>query len=294
MPGFCRNRRSWLFMSDFFLWNGVTVLLWGTCWGLLCLALCLGGLGRAPGQVGLAALVCALRAGTAVWPPWFCWPGLLGVRLPTGWRRLLYAVDATQEILALLLLAGIVYGWRWVTPVEAGLQRPRRGSGRPVVAVMAAVAAVTVCSAYLKRHSLPTLEWGQRLFIATLPGLVEELFYRGVLLGVLGRVFERRLWLPGTRTSWGGLVTVMLFALAHGLKSQAYVMAMMPASNHHVSLEGWYYWLPLWHSSAADQLYYLVRGSLFLWVRERTGSVWAAAGAHCLLNGCLALGASLG
>ena len=282
-------------MSDLLLWNGATILLWGICWGLLCLGLCLGGLGRAPGPVGLTALVCALRAGTTVWPSWYFWSDMLGLKLPAAWKKILYySFDATQEVLALLLLVGIVYGLRWVTPAEVGLRKPRPGSGWPVVPVVVAVAAATVLDAYLTRQNIPVLGWSQRFFVATLPGLAEELFYRGVLLGLLSRAFARRLWLPGARTSWGGVVTVILFALAHGLKSQAYLMARMPASNHHVSLAGWYYWLPLWRSSAADQLYYLMRGTLFLWVRERTGSVWGAVGSHCLLNTSILLGSGLG
>lgn len=278
-------------MFDSLVWYGVTMLLWGACWGFLCLFLCLGRLGRAPRQVARAALVCALRMGSTVSPPWRFWMGLLAFRPPAGWEDVFAFY---YPVLSLLLMGVVVYGWRWVTPAEAGLRGWRPGSWRPVVLVVAIVAAAVVLNAYLTRESYPRLGWAGRLFYATMPGVGEEVFYRGVLLGLLGRVFARRLPLPGTRTSWGGVVSVVLFALAHGLKSQAYQMALMPSSNHHVSPQGWYYWLPLWHSSAADQLHYLAMGTLFLWVRERTGSSWAAAGTHCLMNTCLMIGAGIG
>lgn len=264
------------------------MLLWGACWGCLCLLLCLGRLRQAPRRVGVAALVCALRYGIMVSPlyPWAAW---LGFKSSAGWVSAL-----GQPVLVVLLLGAVVYILRWLTPAEAGLQRVRPGAGRLVAVVVGAVAVAVALNACFAQQDLPARGWGERVFLATLPGLTEELFYRGVLLGLLGRVFARHLPLPGARTSWGGVVSVILFALAHGLKLQAYQMELMPASKLHVSPQGWYYWLPLWHSSAAAQLYYLAMGSLCLWARERTNSVWAAVGTHCLLNTCLLLGTGLG
>lgn len=264
------------------------MLLWGAFWGCLCLLLCLGRLRQAPRLLGKAALVCALRMSLMVAPTWYWWAKLLGLKPQIEWL-----IPLCPPGFSLLWLSVVVYGLQWVNPVEVGLRGPQAGSGQ-VVGVVAAVAATMVLNAYIMRQRFFMPEQSEQLFLATLPGLVEEVFYRGVLLGLLGRVFARRLPLPGTYTSWGGVVSVVLFALAHGLKSQAALMALRPANNLHVSLQGWYYWLPVWRGSVGDQLYYLALGALFLWVRERTGSVWAAAGTHCLMNSNLLLGSRLG
>lgn len=276
-------------MLDALFWHGTTMLLWGAYWGCLCLLLCIKCLRQAPHQLGIAALVCALRYGSIVSTPLCFWAAAqLGFQPFAEW-----AAVFSYPVLPLLLMAVVVYGLRWVTPTEVGLRGVRPGSGRLAVLVVAAVAVAVTLHAYFTQQNLPKLWWSQRLFLAVLPGLTEELFYRGVLLGLLGRVFARRWPLPGARTSWGGGVGVILFALAHAWKLPAYQMGLMSATNLHVSLQGWYYWLPLWHSSAADQLHYLAMGALFLWVRERTGSVWAAVGTHCLMNASLLLGSSL-
>lgn len=294
-------------MLDTLCWYATTLLLWSAYWGWLCLLLCAGRLRKAPRLLGMAALVCALRQGIAVLPPWYAWAHLLGLASrvarinalyqPLDWAQVacwLLLLLSSKEVLSLLLLGGVVYGLKWVTPAEVGLRGPRPGTGPLVGLVVAAVATGVVLGAYFTRQAAPARQLPEQLFIAVLPGLAEELFYRGVLLGLLSRVFVRRLPLPGTHTSWGGVVGVVLFALAHGLKLEAYQMEHLLASNLHVSLQGWYHWRPLWHSSAADQLYYLAMGTLLLWARERTGSVWAAVGAHCLLNTAVLLRGSLG
>lgn len=52
-------------------------------------------------------------------------------------------------------------------------------------------------------------------FQLTMPGLEEELFYRGLLLAVLDRAFASRVKFLGIRWGWGSLVSCALFGLAH-------------------------------------------------------------------------------
>lgn len=275
-------------------WYTASILLWGAYWGLLCLLLCGARLRLAPRQLGTAALVCAGYACALVFPPWFYWAGWLGIEPPATWVSPRYhPVDGTGKVVSLLLVLTLLYGVKWVTPAEAGLTTFQPRSWRPVGVVVTAVAAAFVLNAYATRASFPVLWWNERLFKATLPGLTEELFYRGVLLGLLGRVFARRLPLLGTRTSWGGVVGVLLFALAHDLKFPSYLLASLQAGNFRVLSQG-ACWLPLWQVSTGVQAYYLAIGTLLLWVRERTGSCWAAVGTHCVLNTCLLVGASFG
>lgn len=55
-------------------------------------------------------------------------------------------------------------------------------------------------------------------FQATLPGLQEELLFRGILLGLLTRIFPYPGWkLLGVKFGWPVIITSILFGLAHGL-----------------------------------------------------------------------------
>ena len=106
-----------------------------------------------------------------------------------------------------------------------------------------------------------------------MPGLAEELFERGVLLGLLNHVFPRNIPFFGTRTSWSGLAGIVLFVLGHGFYF-AYPNTFWPAAHFPPGL-------------IADKLLF---GTLFLWVRERSGSCWAAVATHNLTNFSLVLG----
>jgi membrane protease YdiL (CAAX protease family) len=276
-------------------WLLATILLWGAYWGLLCLVLCLPYIRQAPRRLGAAALACVGQACASVFPPWFYWARWLGFEPPTTWVSPLYhPVDWTGKVASLLVVGVVVYGLKWVTPAEAGLTKFQSGSWRPVGLVVTVVAVALVLNAYFTRQTFPLLWWNERLYYATLPGLAEELFYRGVLLGLLSRVFVRRLPLFGTRTSWGGVVGVILFAIAHELKFPSYLLASLQNGSADAIVREAYSWFSLGHVFSGNQVYYLAMGTLFLWVREWTGSCWAAVGAHCLLNTCLTIGASLG
>ena len=273
-------------------WYGASVLLWGSCWGFLCFVLCLPRVQQAPRRLGAAALICAWHAGALVFLPWFYWAEMLGFEPPPTWVSPLYhPVDWTGQVVSLLVSGMVVYGLQWVTPAEVGLNGLQPRSWRVVGPVIAAVAVAVVLNAYFTRQGLSTLWWNERLYHSTLPALAEEVFYRGVLLGLLNQVFARRLPLLGTQTSWGGVVGVVLFALAHDLK---FPSALAQTGNFHALWGGGHYWLSLWHGSLSSQVCYLAMGTLFLWVRERTGSCWAAVGAHCLINTSLTIGASVG
>ena len=54
------------------------------------------------------------------------------------------------------------------------------------------------------------------LFFAIMPGLGEELIYRGLLLGLLNKIFERKFKLLRTNFGWGLILTSIVFGLLHG------------------------------------------------------------------------------
>ncbi|HEY6816682.1 MAG TPA: CPBP family intramembrane glutamic endopeptidase [Croceibacterium sp.] len=52
-------------------------------------------------------------------------------------------------------------------------------------------------------------------FQLTMPGLEEELFYRGLLLFALDRAFRGRVRFLGVEWGWGAVFSCALFGLAH-------------------------------------------------------------------------------
>ena len=97
----------------------------------------------------------------------------------------------------------------------------------------------------------------------TMPSLDEELFYRGVLLLMMNEAFNRRVSVLGAKIGYGGLLTSLLFGLAHGLGYS----------------EG---------SFQFDSMTFAVTGIpslVLLWLREKTGSLLLPVLGHSASNG---------
>ena len=264
-------------LLDFFVWGGF--------WALLCLVLCASKLAAAPRLLLLAALILALYKCALALPPWQTLAALLGFEVPASPPQY-HPLDWTGKAVALLLTVFLIRWSGYVTPAAAGLRGLQMASLWVVGPVVSLVAALLFASASFSGHAFPTLWWHERVFHALVPGLGEELFYRGLLLGLLRPIFAQTLLLPGTRTSWGGLLTVVLFGLGHVIKFP--LSYLVYGVNWRVLAHIW--WRLVFYLPLADIGYYLLMGLLFLWVRERTGSVWAAVAAHCLINTALAIG----
>ena len=56
------------------------------------------------------------------------------------------------------------------------------------------------------------------LYLAIMPGLNEELIYRGFLLGFLNKIFDKRFRLLGTNFGWGAILSTIVFGLLHGFQ----------------------------------------------------------------------------
>ncbi|MGL5817796.1 MAG: lysostaphin resistance A-like protein [Phycicoccus sp.] len=99
-------------------------------------------------------------------------------------------------------------------------------------------------------------------FQATMPGLEEELFFRGVLWGLLV------LALPGTRRvlgaalPWALVVTTIQFGLVHGLLVRSGELVLDPAAIVQTA----------------------ILGAGLGWVRAATGSIWPGVILHNVLN----------
>ena len=70
-------------------------------------------------------------------------------------------------------------------------------------------------------------------FQLTMPGLDEEIFYRGVLLLILNEAFGRPVRVLGAQMGWGAMLTALAFALTHALGYQdgAFTFAWAPMAT---------------------------------------------------------------
>ena len=180
----------------------------GLC-GVLALLLLAGGL------IGLAD-----RAGFA--PRWLLVAGLLVAvndafltslygtlpdllaGSPWNWQGKLLAFAATLAIAALP-----VFGWRRVGLTLA--QEPGSLKASIPVALLYCAFFVSIALAFPNGEAS-----GEDVaFQLTMPGLEEEIFYRGLLLFALDRAVSARVRFLGVDWGWGAVLSCLLFGLTH-------------------------------------------------------------------------------
>jgi membrane protease YdiL (CAAX protease family) len=121
-----------------------------------------------------------------------------------NWQGKLMALAASIAIIALP-----AFGWR-----QTGLTISQEaGSLKAAVPVAAVYCAFFVVIALLFPAEPATAE--DVAFQLTMPGLEEELFYRGLLLFALDQAFRGRKRLLGVDWGWGAVLSCMLFGLTH-------------------------------------------------------------------------------
>ena len=117
------------------------------------------------------------------------------------------------KILALagtLVIASLpVFGWRRVGLTLA----QHAGSLKAAIPVALLYCAFFLVIALLFPSDPPSRE--DVAFQLTMPGLEEELFYRGILLFALDQAFRGRVRFLGVEWGWGAVLSCLAFGLAH-------------------------------------------------------------------------------
>jgi membrane protease YdiL (CAAX protease family) len=98
---------------------------------------------------------------------------------------------------------------------------------------------------------------------ATLPGLGEEIVYRGLLLALLDGAFGRPWQRAGARFGWGAVIVTAMFGFVHGVDAKS---------------------LGDIHLHWGNMLFPAATGVLLVWLKERTGSVWPCVLLHNFIN----------
>ncbi len=217
--------------------------------------------------VWLAAVVlvapAARRAAARPWLVAFLAMLALALLLPglSPWLpRVIISNGRWAWVAPLLVLAGTLWvAWTLVRRAgmswqEMGLTWTQRaGSLGPACAVIGAVLLVNVGLSRASSYRLTGVPIETWAYQATLPGLVEETLFRGVLLAMLDRAFTQRRVLFGAPLGYGALVVTVVFGMLHGLRPGT-VLGVWPAAL------------------------------LYLWLRARTGSLVMPVLGHNLWN----------
>lgn len=180
-------------------------------------------------------------------------PGLaVFSRLQWNWQgKILEACLAIVTILALRM-----------TRDEAAVRQPRPNWVRPTLFAAVAILVLPLMF-FLAVHARERLTREGWAFQFTMPGLAEELLFRGVIQGLLNRTLGKQWQLFGTQIGWGWLITSILFAAGH-------VVSVDRQLNIQFILD--------------DGIGPLIGSLIGGWLRERTASLWPVVIVHNISN----------
>jgi len=90
------------------------------------------------------------------------------------------------------------------------------------------------------------------LFEATLPGLAEELVWRGLLLALFDRMFSGRVTILGAALGYGAIVTSLVFGFVHSVQFDSKLVL---------------------HTALDNGAFAAATGLVLVWIRARSKSL---------------------
>lgn len=153
-------------------------------------------------------------------------------------------------------------------PKQIGLnlpEQPRRWLSLPIACALYVVVGVPLVMWIAGAHlgvggALPTFAYE-----ATMPGLGEELAYRGVMLMLLNEAFGRPWKFAGIQFGWGFVIVTAMFGFIHGVDIE-------PGHPQVINIH------------FLGMIFPALTGAVLAWLRERTGSVWPGVLFHNFVN----------
>ena len=152
---------------------------------------------------------------------------------------------ALAVLLSLVVASLPVIGWR-----RTGLTLKQDRRGLPGALMLSGLLAALFLGLALYFPG-QGFDLGSLAFQLTMPGLDEEIFYRGVLLLMLNEAFGKPVRILGAWMGWGAVLSSLAFGLTHALGYSG----------------GGFTFEPLLMASTGGAALLLV------WLREKTGSV---------------------
>jgi hypothetical protein len=168
--------------------------------------------------------------------------------LAPAWRPWSPALAA----FAVLLTAQPFIALGVLRPAELGLNAPRPGTTRVVLLAIGLALLLNVVL-MLVRGAAPVRMAPAAVAAVLVAAVLEELVFRGVLLALLDRALPQRWHIAGAYIGWGGVALTLAFIALHGLRP-GMLLGVVPAAL------------------------------LYLWLRERSGSLLAPIAAHLAWN----------
>jgi len=125
----------------------------------------------------------------------------------------------TGKIAAFIVLVGCIYFVPGCDKKHSGFTLQMEWTGaRPILLICSAYLLVRVLLYWRSSEASATIHPESALFQATMPGLQEELLFRGILMGLLNQVLVKPVWkFAGSSFGWAAVITSILFGLEHGI-----------------------------------------------------------------------------
>jgi uncharacterized protein len=199
----------------------------------------------------IIALIC--YGVSIIWlPELISWPGWVN-DLKWNW---------TGKLVSIVVSLGLILIWPRLGTTDVGLTFVQRQGSLGPAAVMAAI----LCASAILLQSVVSNGTDTRLetvlFEASMPGLDEELAFRGLIGALLVRAFVKQVSVLGAPMGWGDLALCLVFGAGHGL-------LFMQQQLH-------FDWMSFAYTGGV--------GAGLLWIRQRTGSLLLPVLTHNVVN----------
>lgn len=125
----------------------------------------------------------------------------------------------TGKAASLLIALAFIFAFKPFTPKEFGLTTKMSWTdAKPILLICIAYVFVRLLIYYTATEQTNAFHTETILFQATLPGLEEEIVFRGILLTLLNYVFTKPKWtFAKVSFGWAAILTSILFGLTHGI-----------------------------------------------------------------------------
>lgn len=163
----------------------------------------------------------------------------------------------------------IVYGLGWLTAQEIGLTLPEKRSDFKIAIYLGLgfVLLAVILSSILEVPTNKHVDLETILFQLTMPGLAEEITFRGVFLAILNRYLGKQWKIGDTRFGWGIILITIAFVCSHFYRFDQKTHQLM------------------WSIDYVDIPMLVFAGILLGGLREKSGSIWPCVLFHNLMNG---------